>query len=324
MLPNRLPESDETPPERNSVDAPLLFVRAVDLAAQADRADEAWVRRMWPALRSIADSFLRGTRHGIKVDAHDGLVSAGEPGVQLTWMDAKVGPRVITPRIGKPVEINALWYDALCRLAAIAKQLGEDPSPWSERADRVRLAFARYWNPHTRCLFDVLDGPDGHDPSVRPNQILAAGLEHTPLDGEALHAVTRRVASDLVVSCGLRTLAPGDARYRGRYEGDVVRRDEAYHNGTAWPWMVPFFLRAWRRIDGDPRSIEAIRAALVAHLTEAGIGSVSEILDGDVPHAARGCPAQAWSVAAAIEAFVEPPASPSAEPGERRIAELAR
>jgi len=308
-LPNRFADRDATsdvgPEEFNSVDAPLLFIRAIGLVDEAQRESavdrDAWLKSMWPAVRSIAESFLRGMRHGIRVDPSDALVTAGEPGVQLTWMDAKVDGRVITPRIGKPVEVNALWYDALRRVESFARRLGDDAQPWSRLADRVLVSFERYWNPLEDCLYDVLDGPDGHDGSVRPNQILAAGLEHVALPEEQVRAVVTKVARDLFIPLGLRTLSPSDRRYRGRCEGGVRERDEAYHQGTAWPWMLGFFARAWRRNAGDAATLTSIVDALAAHLADGGLGSVSEIVDGDAPHELRGCPAQAWSVAALLE-----------------------
>lgn len=307
LLPNRFPERDAAGgeiAEWNSADAPLLFIRAVSLVHEAS-PDPAWLRTMWPAMRSIVESYLRGTRHGIRVDPSDGLVSASDPGTQLTWMDAKVNGRVITPRMGKPVEINALWYEALCRMSELAPRAGEDPAQWTRLAERVAVSFARFWNPQTQCLFDVIDGPDGDDASLRPNQILAAGLEHTPLTIEQLRAVVGCVARRLLVPLGLRTLDPSDPRYQPRCAGDIVARDEAYHQGTVWPWFLSFFVRGWRRINGDASVLTSIRKAISAHLHDAGLGTVSEILDGGAPHEPRGCPAQAWSIAAALEIVIE-------------------
>lgn len=325
MLPNRFPDRPGDPLEYNAVDAPLLFLRAVGLLDAAD-PDPRWLRGMWPAATSIVEAFERGTRHGIAVDPADGLLAAGQAGLQLTWMDAKVDGRVVTPRMGKPVEVNALWYQALRHLESFALRLGEDRLPWARRAERVRESFGRFWNRAEECLYDVLDGPDGADPSIRPNQILAAGLEHTPLEPPAVAAVARRVASTLLVPGALRTLAPSDPRYVGRYEGDVVSRDHAYHQGTAWPWLLAFFARAWRRSGGDPALLDGMVAALAAHLQEGGIGSVSEILDGNPPHLPRGCPAQAWSVAAFLELLdLEPlPAGDTPAVTARTLAETLR
>jgi 4-alpha-glucanotransferase len=245
----------------------------------------------------------------------DGLVSAGEPGQQLTWMDAKVNGRVITPRIGKPIEVNALWFAALCDARAFAERLGEPAETIASLDRRIALAregFQRFWNPDENACFDTIDGPasaertDGRDPSIRPNQILAAGLEHVALTPEQVRAVAERVAADLLVPTGLRTLAPSDPRYRPHYEGGVVERDESYHMGTAWPWLLPFLARAWQRAGLDEALVQDMRRSITAHLAEAGVGSVSEIVDADPPHTPRGCPMQAWSVAAALELMLTP------------------
>jgi predicted glycogen debranching enzyme len=314
MLPNRFPDrvspgcerGDSEGLEYNAVDAPLLFIRAIGLVHDAS-PDRHWLRRMWPAVRSVIDSFTRGTRYGIHVDERDGLVSAGEEGQQLTWMDAKVNGRVITPRMGKPVEVNALWHQALVVAGRIARECDSDPTPYEQRAEQVRTNFERFWNPEAECCFDVIDGPitadapHGNDPSVRPNQVLAVGLEHPPLSGDRATSVMRAIADRLLIPIALRTLAPADRRYQPRYEGDVVRRDEAYHQGTAWPWLLSFFVEGWQRIGGESAILATIRAALVEHLRDGGLGGVSEIVDGNRPHEPRGCPFQAWSVAAALQ-----------------------
>jgi predicted glycogen debranching enzyme len=313
LLPNRFPDRGTSVTEFNAVDAPLLFVRAVGLVDAACSAAgsespvgmDQWRRRLWPAMRSIGEAFLRGTRHGIRVDPSDALVVAGEPGVALTWMDANLNGRVITPRIGKPVEINALWYEAVRRIEAFARILGEDTQPWTRLADRISLSFARFWNPVEECLFDVLDGPDGNDESVRPNQVVAVGLDHVALPREQVRCVVERAARDLLVPLGLRTLSPDDHRYRARYEGDVTRRDESYHQGPAWAWLLASFVRAWLRTGGDPATAIGVREALTSHLGVAGMGSVSELCDAEAPFAPRGCPAQAWSVAAYLEILRE-------------------
>jgi glycogen debranching enzyme len=324
MLPNRFPDRAGEEAIFNAVDAPLLFIRAVVLTALrggSSREELAWLRRLWPALRSIVDRYEAGTRYGIRVDPADGLVAGGEPGVQLTWMDAKVDGRVVTPRIGKPVEVNALWYAALRHLEEIAPRLGEPSEPWGRRADRVRDSFRRFVDPERGDLVDVLDGPAGTESALRPNQVLAAGLEHSPLDADTTRAVVAGCAEELLVGCALRTLAPHELGYRGRYEGDVLARDEAYHQGSAWPWPIPFLVRAALRAGLDERLPQAILDAFAAHLPEAGVGSVSELFDGDAPHAPRGCPAQAWSVAALLETIELADAARSAA---RELAESGR
>ncbi len=280
MLPNRFPDRGDLP-EYNSVDASLWFV----IAAQEFLDSEPALRE---AVERILDGYARGTRHGIRMDG-DGLLRCGEPGVQLTWMDAKVGERVITPREGKPVEIEALWLNAL----AVAG------GRWREPFQRGRAAFEeRFWN--GRYLRDVVD-PD--DESFRPNQILAVGgLPFALLGGERARAVVDAVEERLVTPVGLRSLSPDDARYVGRYEGGVPERDGAYHQGTVWPWLLGPFVEAWVSVRGGGERVkrEARRrylAPLLAHLREAGLGHVSEIADGDPPHTPRGCPFQAWSLA---------------------------
>ncbi|HYC77148.1 MAG TPA: amylo-alpha-1,6-glucosidase, partial [Planctomycetota bacterium] len=305
MLPNRFPDVGETP-EYNSVDAALWFVEAARafLAATGDRTFA--LRTLLPAIRAIAAAHLAGTRHGVRVDA-EGFLRAGAPGVQLTWMDAKVGDHVVTPRGGRPVEIQALWFNALRVLAAF-ERLDGAPGAAAEadaRAETLRAAFARtFWNPTESCLYDVVDDDGAPDPSVRPNQIFAVSLHHALVDGERARAVVRRIERDLLTPVGLRTLAPDDARYAGRYEGGPEARDRVYHQGAAWPWLLGPFLEASLRVHGRSRgaTVAARRRleALLSELRRAGLGSLSELHDGDRPHAARGCFAQAWSVAEAL------------------------
>jgi predicted glycogen debranching enzyme len=307
MLPNRfIDQGDEA--EFNSVDASLWYVIAVHefleaAARQGGRAARrADVARLEAAVQAIVAGYARGTRYRIHMDG-DGLLAAGEPGVQLTWMDAKVGDWVVTPRVGKPVEIEALWLNAL----RIASRL--EPA-WREPYERGRRAFAdRFWHAEGGWLYDVVD--DGHRPgvvdaSLRPNQIFAVGgLPFPMLDGERARRVVDVVERRLWTPVGLRSLAPADPRYVARYEGGVRERDGGYHQGTVWPWLLGAFVDAWVRVHGD--SPDARRRArrcffepLRRHLTEGGLGHVSEIADAEPPHAPRGCPFQAWSVGEAI------------------------
>jgi len=277
MLPNRFGEQDAAP-EYNSVDAALWFVVAAHAAGLADE--------LRPAIAAIVDGYAAGTRHGIRQDS-DGLLACGVPGLQLTWMDAKIGDTVITPRIGKPVEIQALWINAL----AIA---GRDIT-------RATAAFAqRFWN--AGALHDVVDCdhvPGTADPSFRPNQIFAVGgLPHPVLVGERARSVVERCFAELWTPAGPRSLSPADGRYRGRYQGGPRERDTSYHNGPVWPWLAGAFIEAWVRVHGDRG--EARRrffAPLLDRLGIAGLGHLSEIADGDPPHTPCGCPFQAWSVA---------------------------
>ena len=293
MLPNRFPDHGETP-EFNAVDASLWYVVAVAefIAAAAPAAEVRDCLRH--ATAAILDGYAAGTRYGIRMDG-DGLLACGVPGVQLTWMDAKVGDHVITPRIGKPVEVQALWINAL-RVAG---------GRYTAIADRAQAAFrARFWNAAGGCLYDVVDADHvaGRvDASVRPNQIFAVGGLPFPLVDDAMaSAVVATVERDLLTPMGLRSLAPADPAYCPRYEGGVAQRDGAYHQGTVWPWLIGGFVDAWLRVHGDDAAhrAEARRrflAPLEAHLQTAGLGHVSEIADGDPPHTPRGCPFQAWS-----------------------------
>ena len=306
MLPNRFPDRGEAP-EFNAVDAALWYVVAVhDFLRAAEQKQRKISAREQATLREAIDAILtgyaKGTRFGIRLD-DDGLLAAGEPGVQLTWMDAKVGDWVVTPRIGKPVEVEALWLNAL-RIG------GEFRSEWHNLFARGTGAFrARFWNEPRGCLYDVVDAdhrPGTADATFRPNQIFAVGgLPFPLLEGDRARRVVDAVEARLWTPLGLRSLAPGELGYTGRYEGGVHERDGAYHQGTVWPWLIGPFVEAWVRVRGGTR--EAKREArsrfldpLLAHLDEAGLGHISEIADGDPPHTPRGCPFQAWSVGEAL------------------------
>ena len=301
MLPNVFPDGGATP-EYNSVDAALWYIEAVRRCAQVT-GDPEFVRDMFYALRSIVEQYIHGTRYGIGVDPVDGLLRAGVPGVQLTWMDAKVGDYVVTPRIGKPVEVNALWYAALTTVAGMAEQCDENPMPFEEAAARVSVSFVRFWNDERACCFDVIDGPGGNDPSLRPNQLFAVALAPQLLGDERSRAVVDTCASALVTPVGLRTLAPTDPQYVGRYGGDQRARDCAYHQGTVWPWLIGPFVRAHRNVYHDDararRYVDALRDALDGY----AIGTLGEIFEGDAPHAPAGTIAQAWSIAEMIAAY---------------------
>ncbi len=302
MLPNRFPDGGGAP-EYNAVDASLWFIVAAHeyLAARAiagERVPNREADRLRDACAAIVHGYATGTRYGIHADV-DGLLACGAPGVQLTWMDAKVGEHVITPRTGKPVEIQALWINAL-RIVATWER---------SRADLAALATAaftdRFWNPHRRCLFDVVDVDHvagQTDAALRPNQIFAVGgLPFPLLEGTRALAVVDAVERELWTPLGLRTLAPGDPGYVGRYGGDAAARDAAYHQGTAWPWLLGPFVEAWVGVRGNSAAARAearrrFLAPLFAHLDEDGLGHVSEIADGDEPQLTHGCPFQAWSL----------------------------
>ncbi len=309
MLPNRFTEGDEVP-EYNTVDATLWYFEAAR-ALTAYTGDSEFVRaKLYDVLREIIDWHERGTRYGIRVDA-DGLLAAGEEGVQLTWMDAKVGDHVITPRRGKPVEIQALWYNALRVSEEFARGFGldDDVRKFAAMAERTRLSFnVQFWNEEAGCLYDVVNG-DARDASLRPNQIFAVSLRHSMLSDERARRVVEAVERDLLTPYGLRSLAPTDPRYSGRYGGGPAERDAVYHQGAVWAWLIGPFITAYLKVNGrSPESGARTRALLnplLVHLKEACLGHVSEIFDGDAPHAPRGAVAQAWSVAELLRALVE-------------------
>ncbi|MCG6896241.1 MAG: amylo-alpha-1,6-glucosidase [Thiocapsa sp.] len=302
MLPNRFPGSGEVP-EYNTVDAALWLIEAWRAYVEAT-ADLDALARAFPLLESIITHYRNGTRYGIAMDPVDGLIRAGEPGVQLTWMDAKVGDWVVTPRIGKPVEINALWYHGLRMMADFADRLGLDARRYRACADAARAGFARFVRPDRLGLYDVLDGPDGGDARIRPNQIFAVSLVHSPLDPPDQAAVVAMCERHLLCSYGLRSLTPEDPDYQGQYVGDVRSRDAAYHQGNVWAWLLGPYALAENRVTGDAAAAQARLEPISDHLLDAGLGTVSEIFDGDPPHRPRGCPAQAWSVACILDAWI--------------------
>ncbi len=301
MLPNVFPGAGATP-DYNTADATLWYIEAWRAYVEAT-GDEAALRRVFPVLADIIDWHLRGTRYSIGVDSADGLLRAGEAGVQLTWMDARVGDWVVTPRIGKPVEINALWYNALAAMAAMARRIGMPGERYRGAAAEAQQGFARFALPDGDGLYDVIDGPDGVDASLRPNQILAVSLWASPLDRTMQRAVLRRCGRTLVTSYGLRSLAADDPAYRPVCRGAPAERDAAYHQGTVWAWLLGPWALAHYRVYGDAAAAQRYLEPIGDHLSDAGLGQISEIFDGDPPHTPRGCPAQAWSVACMLEAW---------------------
>jgi predicted glycogen debranching enzyme len=302
MLPNRFPDRGEAP-EFNSVDASLWYVVAVHELMQLDRGRTTLFtsdqrQALESAVTQIVRGYAEGTRFGIRMDA-DCLLSAGVPGVQLTWMDARVGDRVITPRIGKPVEIQALWLNAL----SVASQL--EPT-WRDAFETGRGSFGeRFWNADLRRLADVVDVdhvPGTRDNTFRPNQVLAVGgLPIALIEGERARRIVDAVEQQLLTPIGLRSLAPGEPGYASRYQGDSSARDAVYHQGTVWPWLMGPFVDAWVRVRGNTSTArrEARRRfvdPLFSHLRSAGLGHVSEIADAEEPFAPKGCPFQAWSL----------------------------
>jgi predicted glycogen debranching enzyme len=309
MLPNRFPDDGEQP-EFNTVDATLWFFEATR-AYTAYTGDLDFVRKeIYPVLAEIISWHVRGTRYGIKVDP-SGLLTSGEPGVQLTWMDAKVGDWVVTPRRGKPVEIQALWFNALRIMEEFARQFGDEAGQKRYRtmAALAQWAFNRlFWNESDGCLYDVVNGGPP-DASIRPNQIFAVSLPYTMLPADRALMVVEKVRELLLTPYGLRSLAPGDPQYQGHYSGDPTSRDGAYHQGTVWPWLMGPFITAYIKVNGGSavarRQAEEWLVPLQQHLQKACAGQISEVFDGDLPHCPAGCVAQAWSVAEILRCLVE-------------------
>jgi predicted glycogen debranching enzyme len=285
------------------MDAALWYVEAVRQYF-AETRDTQTLEFLFPVLAGIIEAYARGTRHQIKMDPGDGLVIAGAPGVPLTWMDARVGDRPVTPRTGKPVEINALWYNALATLAQFARALGKPHEPHERMAERTRQGFQRFWNPEAGCCFDVLDTPEGtNDASLRPNQIFAVSLPASPLTPEQQRGVVDVCARRLLTSYGLRSLAPGEPEYQGRYAGGPRERDAAYHQGTVWGWLLGPFVLAHLRVYQDAALAASFLEPMGHQLHSYGLGTLAEIYDGDPPFAPRGCIAQAWTVGEVLRAW---------------------
>ena len=304
MLPNRFPDAGYEP-DYNTADAQLWYFQAVyDYAHQSDAAQPV-LRELYPVLVEMLEWHIKGTRFGIRQDKEDNLLYAGQLGLQLTWMDAKIDEWVVTPRVGKPVEINALWVNALRITAELATTLGfeADAARFEEMAQRAHESFAeRFWY-SGGYLYDVLDGPDGHDPTLRPNQIFAVALPFALLEGDKARAVVDICARELAVSYGLRSLAPDETDYVGIYGGDPLQRDSAYHQGTVWAWLLGPFVTAHYKVYGNVASALSYLEPMIDHLFDHGLGTLSEIFDGDPPHTPRGCTAQAWSVAQVLRAW---------------------
>ncbi|MCC6141298.1 MAG: glycogen debranching enzyme family protein [Nitrospira sp.] len=323
MIPNRFPDVGEQP-EYNTIDASLWFIHAIDRYLDAAQ-DESRVRATaWPAVKQILDGYRHGTRYGIRMD-EDGLIAGGVPGAQLTWMDAKIGEWVVTPRHGKPVEIQALWVRALEVGERLARRFGEAAYADQCQADRAQAVTSfqqRFWYEPGGYLYDVIDGPEGPDASLRPNQLYAISLANDLVPRDRAQQILRLVKQQLVTPVGLRTLSPDDPRYRPRYEGGVPERDSAYHQGTVWPFLLGPMVTAWIKSFG--RNAAARKAArgllngLEAHLAEACLGQISEIFDAEDPHDPRGCCAQAWSVAEPLRALIED-LSPSEKPARNPV-----
>jgi predicted glycogen debranching enzyme len=301
MLPNRFPDSGGTP-EYNTVDATLWFFEAIRAYLEASNDESVVHSSLYPVLAGIVGCHVKGTRYNIHVE-QNGLLYAGTPETQLTWMDARTGTKCITPRHGFAVEIQALWYNALRIMAELAERFGNS-SAQQRFQDMAVLAYENFnrlfWNDRAGCLYDVVVD-SGSDESIRPNQIFAVSLTHSILEPGKAARVVEVVERDLLTPFGLRTLSPADPRYVGHYEGGSAARDSAYHQGTVWAWLLGPFITAYLRVNGESGEARARAAEWIGnfkpHLNVAGLGQVSEIFDGDSPHTPRGCIAQAWSVA---------------------------
>lgn len=323
MLPNRFPDAGGAP-EYNTADATLWYFEAIRAYVDAT-GDDRLLGELWPILCEIVDWHLQGTRYKIRVDPDDGLLYAGDAGLQLTWMDAKIGDWVVTPRTGKPIELSALWYNAIQSMVDFAQKLGKPHYEYQKLADRTAAGFTRFWNGNAGYCFDVLDGPSGNDISLRPNQIFAVSLpldlslkfpsakgmrekethKYTPLlTPDRRKSVVDACAQHLLTSFGLRSLSPHHPLYRGKYGGDQLQRDSAYHEGTVWGWLIGPFVLAHFDVYKDPAQAAELLAPMAHHILAGGVGSLGEIFEGDDPFEPRGCTAQAWTVAEVLRAWL--------------------
>lgn len=299
LIPNMFPEHDKTG-LYHTADATLWFFHALHRYLDFT-ADRDTLRYILPKLISIVDHHISGTRFNIGVDPDDGLLKQGEEGYQLTWMDAKVGDWVVTPRRGKAVELNALWYNALRLMEVWLREEKDDDNALKMRtyAERAKHSFnKRFWNEATGYLYDVIDGPEGMDDACRPNQILSIALTYPILDKHRWPSVVNTVTDQLLTPFGLRSLSPYHPDYKQNYDGDLYTRDAAYHQGTVWAWLIGPYIDAWIKTYPENRTkVNYVLARFYQHMSEAGIGSISEIFDAEQPYTPRGCIAQAWSVA---------------------------
>jgi len=301
MLPNNFADAGGEP-AYNSIDASLWYFEAIRQYHELT-GDDNTLRILFPVLAAIVEAHVKGTRHNIHVDPSDGLLYGGIPGAQLTWMDAKIGDWVVTPRVGKPVEINALWLNALHTMASSARILKAPAGSYTRYAKKAAKNFQRFWNEARSCCFDVIDSPLGSEDALRPNQIFAVSLQVSPLNAKQQKSVVDICVSHLLTPYGLRTLAPSDAGYVGHYRGAPGDRDAAYHQGTVWPWLLGAFAIAHFRVYQDAGVARQFLQPLASQIDSRGIGSISEIYDGDPPHAPNGCIAQAWSVAELLRSW---------------------
>ena len=301
MLPNRFVGRGETP-RYNTVDATLWLFEALRQYV-ASTGDWTLVSNLRPTLHAIIDAHRRGTRYGIRLDETDHLLRAGTSGVQLTWMDAKVGDWVVTPRIGKPVEVNALWLNALRLMSKLAARNPDEDNPYAPLCAATAAGMRRFWNCERGYCYDVLDGPGGHETALRPNQLIALALPDCPWSAEQQRSILQACTRELYTPMGVRSLGPAEPEYRGRYQGPPAQRDGAYHQGTAWPWLVGPLVQAHLRLGTPREQVRAWLEPLIDSMADHGVGSVAEIADAQPPHRPRGCIAQAWSVASLLASW---------------------
>ncbi len=301
LIPNNFPDSANEQPGYNTVDGTLWFVHA--LWSIYERTENlALLDEFWGCIQEIVSWHLRGTKHGIIVDSLDGLLRAGAPSVQLTWMDAKVGDWVVTPRHGKAVEINALWYSVLVAAARMGRILGKDHDDYAGHANQVRHSFQKFYSPRLGYLFDVIEGPEGADETLRPNQLFALTLPASSLEADELLTTEQRrqvlaaVGRWLVVAPGVRSLTPNDNRYCATFGGPPAQRDGAYHQGTAWGWLTGVYAEAHLRTYNQPAIARALLERQSVYMRAYGLGTLGEIFEGTEPYRPCGCIAQAWSV----------------------------
>ncbi|MEX1171918.1 MAG: amylo-alpha-1,6-glucosidase [Chloroflexota bacterium] len=298
LIPNDFPDDAGVTPAYHTIDASLWYIAAIAATIHAS-GDGALLHDLLPSVRQVLDRHIAGTRFGIGMDPADGLLRGGEDGVQLTWMDAKVDGWVVTPRRGKPVEIQALWVNALRHGAAWTGD-----GRYATAADRAETSFrARFWLPERGYLADVVDGPDGDEWALRPNQLLALSLPHPLVDAPVARSVLAAIKRELAVPLGLRSLARSDPAYRSAYQGDRWFRDAGYHQGTVWTWLIGPYADAISRFGGGPAAALEVLRPFAAHLDTAGLGSISEILEPEPPFTPRGCPFQAWGVAEVLRTW---------------------
>jgi predicted glycogen debranching enzyme len=301
MLPNNFPDAGGEP-AYNTIDASLWYFEAIRQYHELT-GDDATLEILFPVLASIVEAHIKGTRYNIHVDPSDGLIYGGVPGAQLTWMDAKIGDWVVIPRTGKPVEINALWINALHTMTSFARILKIPDASYQRYAKKAAKNFQKFWNEARSCCFDVIDSPSGNEDALRPNQIFAVSLPVSPLNAKQQKSVVDICASQLLTPYGLRTLGPSEAGYAGHYGGTASDRDAAYHQGTVWPWLIGAFAIAHFRVYQDAQAAREFLQPLASQIDSRGIGSIGEIYDGDPPHASNGCIAQAWSVAELLRSW---------------------